>query len=81
MILAELRQVEQLVMESEVPILEWSRKRHSRIADELEDEMEEELSDPAYVPPSGGESSSSDEADNNPKPRKRPRPSGPSICL
>lgn len=51
-VLAELRQVEQFVSESKVPILEWSRKRHSRIAEELDDEVQEEFSVPPRLRPS-----------------------------
>lgn len=72
----ELRQVREFLSKSELTLLEWSRKRHSRLADKLEEEMEDDAQDPPYVPPkNGGESSSSEEeVDENPKPPKRPLP-------
>ena len=42
----ELRQVRGFLTESEVPLLEWRKKRHRRLADELEKDMEAEDSDP-----------------------------------
>ena len=72
----ELRQVREFVLETELTVLEWSWEHHSRLADELEEQMEEDAHDPPYVPPKKGESSSSEEEEESPNPPKRPRPSG-----
>ena len=70
----ELRQVREFVSRSELTVLEWSRECHSRLADVLEEEIEEDVRDPPYVPPKNGESSSSEEElEENPKPPKMPQ--------
>ena len=75
----ELHQIQDL-SETEVPLLEWSRRRHARMAEHLQEELDEELNDPPYVPPKSGGESSSEDSDPGPiskPPLKRPRPSGP----
>ena len=61
-ILNEVEQVRDLLRSGELPLLEWSRQRHSRLADDLEAQMCEEDNNPTFVPQKqSGSSSDEDE--------------------
>ena len=70
-ILNEVQEIRDLINCGELPLLEWSRQRHSRIADELEAEISEEDGDPTFLPQQGSDSSS--EEDDSPLPKSKRR--------